>query len=273
MMIAPIKATLMPVGTLSQRASRVALVAFAAVTAPASGYAATEVTWPEPRLPDELTTFAIGQAMTVDGLPMRLQGFVARQRPASLIEAVRRSLGQPLVESNHGNKRILGRAEGRFYVTVQIEASEGGSKGIVATTDLGQLAKNHQAIQRAKAQWLDRLPAGSIIASDLRSDDGGKEARHTVILNDQGPAHNRDAIVTLLSGEGYVLEREVLPPAGPGGPTRSAASQPSQSPYLANGATSLYFRAPGKEAMAVIARSGSRTAIVLNTVSTLKADR
>ena len=40
MTIAWMKAALVPVGTLLQRAGRVALVAFVAVIAPASGYAA-----------------------------------------------------------------------------------------------------------------------------------------------------------------------------------------------------------------------------------------
>ena len=100
-----------------------------------SVHAAAEARWPEPTLPESLTTFAMGQAMTVDGLPMRLQGFVSPQPPSALVQEIRRSLGQPLVESSSGSKRILGRPEGRFYLTVQIEASGSGSKGVVATAD------------------------------------------------------------------------------------------------------------------------------------------
>ena len=262
MMACLIKSALIRVGVRLPRTSRQLLIVLGLALASVS-HAATEVTWPEPRLPEGITIFALGQAMTVNGVPMRLQGFVSRQPPALLADAVRRSFGQPLVESTRGAKRILGRTEGRFYLTVQIEASGNGSKGIIATTDLGELAKNHQSIERAKVQWLDRLPAGSTIASDMRSDDGGKEARHTVIVNDQAPVRNRDAIVNLLTNEGYVLERETPPAVG----------QNRQAPKSVQDATSLHFRAPGKEAMAVIARSGSRTAIVLNTVSTLKADQ
>lgn len=260
-MIRLIRPAPIPVGVQLRHAARSLLLGVVLTLLSASGRASTEVNWPQPRLPDDLATFAMGPAMTVDGVPMRLQGFVSRQKPASLTDAVRRSLGQPLVESTHGGKRILGRAEGRFYITVQIEASGSGSRGIVATADLGELVRNHQAIERVKAQWLDRLPAGSTIASDMRSNDGGMEARHTVILNDHDAARNRDAIVTLLADEGYVLERET-------GPAQATASQDARN---APAGTALHFRAPGREAMAVIARSGSRTAIVLNTVSTSKA--
>ena len=257
------KSELVPVGVELCHAAGSLLLALVLALASVPGHASTEVNWPEPRLPEDIATFAMGQAMTVDGVPMRMQGFVSRQRPAALIEALRHSLGLPLVESSQGGKRILGRAEGRFYITVQIEASGSGSKGVVATAALGELVKNHRAIERVKAQWLDRLPAGSTVASDMRSDDGGKEARHTVILNNHDVARNRDAIVTLLTNQGYALERE----AG------TAGSSPPQQMNPASAGTSLHFRAPGKEAMAVIARSGSRTAIVLNTVSTLKADQ
>ena len=254
------QAGLVPVGAPAWRAAASLLSGIVLALASVCAHAGREVHWPEPRLPDDIATFAMGQTMTVDGVPMRLQGFVSRQRPAALIDALRRSLGQPLVESIHGGKRILGRAEGPFYITVQVETSANGSKGIVATADLGELARNHQAIQRVKAQWMDRLPAGSAIASDMRSDDGGKEARHTVIVNDHDAARNRDAIVALLTSDGYVLERETGP-----APATAAADGKHES-----GGISLHFRAPGKEAMAVIARSGARTAIVLNTVSTLK---
>lgn len=236
-----------------------------------SVHAASEVIWPEFRLPEELALFAMGQTMTVDGLPMRLQGFVSRESPAKLAEAVRRSFGQPVVESNRGATKMLGRAEGRFYLTVQIESSGTGSKGVVATTDLGQLAKRHEAIAQEKARWLDRLPAGSTIASDMRSADGGKEARHTVIVNDHGSVRNRDAIVSLLANEGYVLEREAGPPAD--SVASKADTKPTPASRSFRDAATLYFRAPGKEAMAVIARTGTRTAVVLNTVSSLKAEQ
>ena len=251
-----------PVGPAMRSFFRSTVVAISLAVLSAGAFSATELTWPEPRLPADVTTFAMGQTMTVDGMPMHLKGFVSRQRPAALAESVRRSLGQPLVESTHGGKQILGRAEGRFYMTVQIEATGTGSKGIVAMVDLTELAKNRLAIESTRAQLLSRLPAGSTVASDMRSEDGGKDARHTVILNDHGQALNRDAMVGLLTAEGYVLERE----AEPAGAVSPALSRNRQE------ASTLHFRAPGKEAMVVIARSGTRTAIVLNTVSTLKAN-
>ncbi|MBC7414669.1 MAG: hypothetical protein H7327_07015 [Herminiimonas sp.] len=233
----------------------------ALVTAATIACAATEVNWPQPTLPDDLTTIPLGRAMTMDGLPMRMAGFVSAKPPGVLLDALRRSFGQPQVESSHGGKRILGRAEGRFYLTVQIEPAGSGSKGIVSTVDLGELAKNQAAIARSKAHWLARLPAGSTVASDLRSEDGGKSARHTVILNGHGQARNRDAMVALLASDGYTLEREV-----------AAAGQTGSSDAVRT-ATTLHFSAPGKEAMAVITQTGERSAIVLNTVSTKEANQ
>ena len=221
------------------------LVALAALTAHA------EENWPTPHLPAGLETFAIGQQMTVNGLPMRLRGFLSPHAPADLLPALRTSLGQPLVEDSSGATQVLGRAEGNYYITVQIEGTASGSRGTVAITDIAGALRGHPVYRGSTARWLDRLPAGSTIASDLSSNDGGRTSQHLVYINRQGAMRNRDGLLALMKSDGYALEREV---AG-----------------AAAGVGTLYFSAPGKEAMAVIARSGEATSVVLNLVTMLAA--
>lgn len=211
--------------------------------------AAAEEGWPVPHLPDGLQTFAIGQQMTVNGLPMRLRGFVSPRAVDDLLPAMRASLGQPLVEDSRGAKHVLGRAEGNYYITVQVEASQSGSRGTVAVTDLGAASKGHQAHRINTARWLDRLPAGSTLASDLSADDANRKAQHLVFVNRHGASRNREGLVTLMKSDGYALERE-------------------EADAIA-GVGTLYFTAPGKEAMAVIARSGETTSVVVNILSML----
>lgn len=226
--------------------------------ASATAWAATA--WPSPTLPAGLDTFAIADQMTVNGLPMRVKGFVSSRRPADLLDAFRRSLGQPLVESTAAGKQVLGRAEGGFYVTVQVEAAGNGSKGIVAVTDLATMVRDHGQGQGADARWLDRLPAGSLISSQMTSQENGRQARHMVILNRHAESVNRDALLRLMTADGYQLEREI---------GADAAAQRSLPAQLADART-LYFKSPGKDAMAVISRSGELTSIVLNTTMTLQ---
>jgi hypothetical protein len=97
----------------------------------------------------------------------------------------------------------------------------------------------------------------------MASQDAAKAARHLVIVNAHGEAVNREALLRLMQSDGYRLEREAAPDAA------ARASLPMQF----GGATALYFNGPGKEAVAVIARTGDKTAIVLNTVTTLQAFR
>ncbi|MES2832738.1 MAG: hypothetical protein V4695_12175 [Pseudomonadota bacterium] len=221
--------------------------------------------WPSVGLPEGVSTYAIGERMVISGMPMRLTGFVSPLPPKALTSAFRRSLGEPVVENVSGNKQVLGRALEGFYVTVQIEARSTdrttGSQGTIAVVDMESVSKNHEQQRVDRLRLLDRLPAGSSIASDMASDDQGKSARHIVIVNTHGQQRNREAVVAMLGKDGYVLEREVH---------ADASASRSLPPQMA-GASTLYFKAAGKEAMAVITRTGERTAIVLNTVATLQA--
>ncbi len=224
----------------------------------ASVFAATP--WPSPALPAGLDTFTIADQLTVNNLPMRLRGFISPRRPAELLDAFRHSLGQPLVDSTVAGKQVLGRAEAGFYITVQIEAAGTGSKGILAVTDLATMARDHGQGQMSKARWLERLPAGSIITSQITSQENGRQAHHMVVLNRHAESVNRDALLRLMTADGYQFEREI---------GTDAVSQRSLPSRLADART-LYFKSPGKEAMAVISRSGEHTSIVLNTTTTLQ---
>ena len=101
--------------------------ALLAASAAASG-------WPEVKLPPAVQRFDVGQHMTVNGLPMRVRGFLSPESPATLAAWFRASLGSPLVESRHNGKTILGRPQGAYYLTVQIEPAGSGTRGLVAHT-------------------------------------------------------------------------------------------------------------------------------------------
>jgi len=227
--------------------------------------AGAQQTWPAPNLPEGLSTFAIGEQVVVNGMPMRLTGFVSSLKPDALTAAFRRSLGGPFVETATGGKRVLGLSKDGFYITVQVQAVSandvGGSKGTIAMTDMKAVSRNHEQQRIDRVRLLDRLPAGSSIASDMASEDNGKSARHIVIVNTHGQQRNREAVIAMLGKDGYVMERDVH---------ADGAASRNLPPHMA-GASTLYFKAAGKEAMAVITRSGERTAIVLNTVATLQA--
>ena len=224
------------------------------------GPAWSEQKWPIPRLPADLETYAIGEQITVNGMPMRLQGFKSPLPPQALVQALRKSLGQPLIEDRRGEHQVLGRAEGSYYMTILVEAAGTGSCGTVAITDLDGLARNQEQQRSTIARWRDRLPAGSTVSSDMVSQDGGKAAHHMVIVNAHSAAYNRDALTNLMTSDGYVLERE----------TGADDAGRTSLPYEFGEARTLHFKASGKEALAVITRRGEKSTIILNTTTVLR---
>ena len=222
---------------------------------------AQAVEWPTIVMPKEAHSFDVGRQVTLNGMPMRMQGFVSELAPRAVADAFRQAWGKPLVESTQGTKLILGRAQNEHYLVVQIEAAAAGSRGVVAMSDL-RAANERQAVSQAEAQrWLDRLPAGSRLLSQMESEDAGRLSRHLVFANAQNESLNRDRLVGLLAEEGFVLDRE-------GSPGEHAAAAPAAWP---GGARLLVFKGARKEATATIHRDANgQTTTVLNFVHSLE---
>lgn len=247
----------------SRRRLAAALTAVVLLLDAASSVAAQSAAdWPQVRLPEGVSIFPIGDRMTIGGMPMHVVGFVSPMPPGRLLGAMRQSLGQPLVESVSQSRPVLGRAEGRFYITVQVTASGEGSRGIVSVADRGPVPGMSRDIAAA-SRWLERLPSGSSITSNVSSEDAGKSARHLVVTNGHAESVNRDAVMQLMQQDGFRLERE----------TRADAAIRRDLPAQFADATALYFTAPSKQAVAVIVRENGRTALILNTITDLQAMR
>jgi hypothetical protein len=198
--------------------------------------------WPRVPLPKDLQVFDIGQQITLNGSPMRLQGFVSPAAPEQLVELIRQSLGKPLVETTWGKQRILGRAQGDFYISVQIEQAAAGSRGTTAVTHLKATYESQEETQLQKEQWLSRLLPGSRLLSLMASRDGAKLSRHMVFANDHSESQNRDRLKNMLQEDGLAFERE--------------------------GGRALFFKGHDKEALATIHRDdGGRTTVVINVVT------
>ncbi len=195
---------------------------------------------------------------------MRIEGFVSRLPVGEMAAQLRGSLGKPLVESRLREKLILGRFEGEYYLTVQIQPAGEGSKGIIAVSHI-TAARDAEAQTRADTdRWLSRMPAGSRLVSQMNSADGHKLSRHLVFSNTYDESLNRDRLVSLLTDEGLVLERE-----GAARPDRGGAV-----PTDLETSRTLFFKGAQKEAMATIYRHGSRqTLTVLNVVASMEPNK
>ena len=97
--------------------------------------------------------------------------------------------------------------------------------------------------------------------SKMTSEDAGKVSIYLLVTNTQSESLNRDRLKSLMRDDGFKLEQEAVLDE------KTAASLPAGQ---ANGKT-LFFKGPGKEAMATIYRdSNGNTAIVLNTITQME---
>ncbi|MES2259667.1 MAG: hypothetical protein V4724_14180 [Pseudomonadota bacterium] len=239
---------------------QIALMLSAILCSMCSASTLAESTWPQVPVPKDLNTFAIGEQLTAQGLPMRMHGFLSPVPPARLIELFRQSMGQPLVENTVLNKHILGRAQGEHYMTVQLEPAGMGSRGVIAVTQL-RVAYNHRNESREQTQrLLSQLPGGSRILSQMTSGDGGKLASYAAFSNTGSTQLNAQRIKDMMHSEGLAFERE----------TAAKDAPSSQASRNIRDGTILSFKGNGKEAIASIFRNhAGQTIVVLNTVASL----
>jgi hypothetical protein len=234
--------------------SRVLQMTCMLLVAAAAGAAAPATAWPHVALPPGVQIFDVGQQLQVNGLAMQVRGFLSPEPAARLVDWFRTSLGNPLVENRRGAATILGRPQGAYYLTVQIEPAGSGARGLVALTDVQGMMAGRSEARAQEARWQALLPAGMRILSLVRALDDGRMSEHLVLESAEPLAASRHALTRLLQQDGYTPGRVVASAAPPG--------------------ATLYFQAPGREAMAVLARSDDRlTSIVLSIATVISIGR
>lgn len=217
--------------------------------------------WPSVALPSGAAAFHIGEQMSVNGMPTRLQGFVTRTAPLETAAWFRKSLGKPLVENHLLGKLVLGRVQGDYYVSVLLEplpGERGGTRGTVTVSNLKAAYEKRDGTRAVNERMLARLPYGSRLLNQLSSTERGRATSYILARNGHSQQLNRDHLVKRLEAEGYLLEREALPDA------KQAQALPAQ---VANGRT-LFFKGKDKEAMAVIRPADEAgSTVVIQTVN------
>lgn len=222
-----------------------------------------QAAWPEIPLPRDARPFPVGDKLVHNGMPMRLKGFTAAAPVEELAEWFRRRLGQPLVENRVGENLVLGKANGDYYLTVQLVAAGHRTRGVAAVAHLKGQA-NEDVAGAGGTRWRQRLPAGTEIVSQLASEDKGRRSLHLIAINDQSEEANAETLIASLRGDGLQLERASRVADAPASPQASRLGD----------ARLLFFKGAGKEGMATVARNREgRTVIVLNTISSSGADR
>lgn len=208
--------------------------------------------WPTIALPPRSVPQDMGGPMVHNGTPMRMFGFVSPDKPGAVTAWFEKSLGQPVARGAQGKALVLAKYIDGFYVTVQIEATFPGSRGLIGITDM-RTAESLRADYRARlAKLQDRLPIGSVIKSHSTSVEGARKSMQLLFTNTNSMAINSRHLVGMLKGEGYELERQTVS-------DQQGNTKPGEL---------LYFRGDGKEATATISLdTQGQTAVFLVTVA------
>lgn len=218
--------------------------------------------WPVPTLPPSAVAYRIGEQMVVDGLPMRVQGFVSPRERKEIAAWFRQSLGKPLMENQVGSKLVLGRALGEYYLAVQLEAIGHGTRAIVSVAHLKAGYDNRANTTAELARMMARFPSGSRLVSAIDSIDRGKLSQHVVVSNAYQEEVNGNRLIAMMRDDGFALEQ-----------TASTDGAPAHHSFAGaqNGKT-MYFKGAGKEAMAVIFRDpAGQVTIVMNAITAIES--
>ena len=235
------------------RLSRAFFLLYVILSTPAFS---TELSWPNVALPDDIQAFNVGENVSFNGIPVRLQGFVSSRSPEQLAQWFHQKMGEPLMDDRIGNKRVLGRLQHDAYITIQIESQAKGSRGVVAMTMMSEIPKNQKKNEELNQYWLNKMPPGSRLLQQVVSQDGNRYSTHLTFSNAYSAGVNCDAVLRALKSEAYELED---------GLSTKSASINSGSPLA------LYFNGKNKQAIALVKRiEAGSSIVVLNLITSLE---
>lgn len=246
---------------LNRRSSRlIALFLTTASTLLLANNSVAALAWPNIPIPNDAVAYAVGDQMTVNGIPLRVQGFFAKTTQSETANWFRQRLGKHVVENKLGSAIVLGRAEGQHYITVRLSHEPHGTSGIVTIAHLHAAYYSRDTKKAEIERFLSRLPPGSKLVTQLQSADGGKQSRYYVLSNTYHEDVNRDRILELMREDGLALQFKAKAPE---------ATLQQGVTQLSNG-TVFIFNGDSKEAIAVIGRDTTgRTVVQVNVISNI----
>lgn len=229
------------------------------VAGPSCGAGIDQQAWPVVALPQDTTTYSVGDRIIANGIPLQIKGFVAKSGPHAMAKWFRGRLGEPIVEKKSGEQLILGKAKNGYFITIQMAPAGTGTNGTLTISHLRAAYESRDKTQAALSRLLARLPSGSKIDTEMVSIDGSKLSRYYVLSNTHNEELNRDRIRDLMREDGMRLQYQGSTAEG---------EMASRIPSHSKNGRALFFQGDKKDAIAVISRSTEGVTVVqVNVVS------
>ncbi len=203
------------------------------------------VAWPVISFPQQVAVFQIADEIEVNGMLMRLTGFTSNLSQSEIVAGFKHQLSAQVVETTVRGIPVLGWADREFYVTVQVEPTNAGARGVLAITRRMQSLQQIDDAKRAIDKLIVSLPPGTKIINRTVSAKYGSRAETVVAMNDASLSYNSERISEMLRGYGLMLEQ-------------------SNPPKMAN---TLLYRGQNKEGAVVIRSTPSGSSIIFMTIT------
>lgn len=197
--------------------------------------------WPEVPSPRSSKVEQIGEQVRLNGIPMRMQRALSREKPADIIKFYRSALGPKHAEEKLPDGLLLAQGQGDYFVTIRIKVL-----GPLFTETLISVSDARGAQNAANRPLGFPIPAGSQVLSDMESTDAGKTSRQLVLVNNHSVDTNVDFVSKTLQARGY-------------------KPQPAETTKQGAGRV-LMFGGANREAQLVVVRRDGASNVVLTTV-------
>ena len=228
----------------------------------APGHAGTLATWPSVELPADVQTFDVGGDFLSNGMPTRATGFISPRGTSAVADWFKSHPATHWSVERTQEATVLGRAEGKHFITIKLTPVRNGTRGLVSIVDMAKAAQEAPRLQARLAQWISELPSGTRILNHMASNDAGRLSEHLLLVNQQSEALNIRSVTAALVGRGFAVER-TLDPSSTKAPSALPAASPQQTPSKA-----VLFKSGTREAIAVFFRgTGGQSVITINTIT------
>lgn len=248
-------------GSVTALRTRLAALGYALVLlAPAQ--ASAPATWPQVELPADAQTFDVGGDFLSNGMPTRATGFISPRGTSAVADWFKRHPVNSWSVEHLQESTVLGRAQGKHFITIKLTPVRDGTRGLVSIVDMAKTAQEAPRLQARLAQWMSELPSGTRVMNHMVSNDAGRLSEHLVLVNQQSETLNIGSVTASLVGRGFAVER-TLDPSITKTPSPFSITGPQLPPSKA-----VLFKSGTREAMAVFFRGNAgQSVITINTIT------
>ena len=163
--------------------------------------------WPQVALPASAKRVPLPESMVIDGRLVQTQLFESNEDPTRVTAWFRDQLGPTAVENALGQRLVLGRAMGEYYVTVQLSGNGARTQGVVSMTKLVQSSAMREQQERETQDMLALLGPGTRVIQRVSSRDGGSMTHQWMFSSSQDADRGPDQLKNALAAKGYDFQR------------------------------------------------------------------